>query len=64
MHLACELLLWLGGVVVSIMWITQTASTEQHSAVFTQGSPGIPAATYTMWARVIYFWCAVNLTTV
>lgn len=63
-HLACELLLWLGGLVVSLLWITSVTSTEQHSATFTEGSPGIPASTYKMWARVIYFWCAVNLTTV
>ncbi|KAI7787547.1 hypothetical protein LA080_015769 [Diaporthe eres] len=63
-HLACELLLWLGGLVVSLLWITSVTSTEQHSATFTEGSPGIPASTYKMWARVIYFWCAVNLATV
>lgn len=63
-HLAFELLLWLAGVILSVMWITSVTSTEQHSATFTEGSPGIPASTYKMWAHVIYFWCAVNLTTV
>lgn len=64
MHLACELLLWLGGVIVALLWVTITTSDEQHSAKFTQGGGGISAATYTKWARVIYFWCALNFTTV
>lgn len=64
MHLAFELLLWLGGVIVSLLWVTLVSSTEQHSASFTEGSEGIPASTYKKWARVIYFWCAVNLATV
>lgn len=63
-HLACELMLWLGGVIMTILWITFVTSTEQHSATFTEGSPGIPASAYKMWAHVIYFWCALNLTTV
>ncbi|KAI3392791.1 hypothetical protein diail_5182, partial [Diaporthe ilicicola] len=64
-HLACELLLWLGGIIVSILWITINTSDEQHSSVFTQGSSsGIPASTFEKWVHVIYFWCAVNLTTV
>lgn len=64
MHLACELLLWLGGVIVSVLWLALTTSDEQHSSTFTQGSEGIPASTYRKWAHVIYFWCAANLATV
>jgi hypothetical protein len=63
-HLACELLLWLGGVIVALLWVTSTTSDEQHSAKFTQGGGGISGATYTKWARVIYFWCALNFVTV
>lgn len=63
-HLAFELLLWLGGVIVSVMWATIVTSTEQHSATFTEGSTGIPASTYKMWAHVIYWWCAACAATV
>ncbi|KAJ0114600.1 hypothetical protein J7T55_004844 [Diaporthe amygdali] len=65
MHLACELLLWLGGLIVAILWATIVTSTEQHSSTFTQGSSsGIPASTFKKWAHVIYAWCALNLATV
>ncbi|KAG8166617.1 hypothetical protein KVR01_002306 [Diaporthe batatas] len=63
-HLACELLLLLGGVVVGALWVTDTAATQQYSGSFTEGGGGISAATYNKWASVIYFWCALNFATV
>lgn len=57
-HLVCELLLFLGGLVIGIMWTTITASYQQD-AYFENSDSSVNGDVFNKWADVIYFWSTV-----
>ncbi|KUI68670.1 hypothetical protein VM1G_03659 [Cytospora mali] len=59
-HLVCELILWMAGVCVGIVWIAITAE-YQGDSYFESGNSSIPVDVFNKWADVIYFWGSIAL---
>lgn len=55
-HLACELLLWMSGVSISIVWIVLTAQFQQ---MYTFYEDVLSGGIRHKWLAVNYAWCGI-----
>ncbi|KUI55918.1 hypothetical protein VP1G_03289 [Cytospora mali] len=59
-HLVCELILWMAGVCIGIVWIAITTE-YQGDGWFESGNSSIPVDVFNKWSDVIYFWGSIAL---